>query len=333
MRSASLPLVVVMATAPLSLALQLPSLHRHLYSQHCNGGGCVAKPRLLRLRGGLMVATTPDLAASAASATGHAATAIVKSFNSEGIAFFTQLRTPAALLAAAAMKDAWALAGTMPDDIRTSRSWTFLRDAHLYLQLLTFNSAMTTIFIATHAIVSLQMGMGVSERCHASSLVVMMKTNFAFEYVTVRASFMTGLLAFTVAQALRARFVLRQAKELSWAAMYFMLCTVSLLFAYNNSKSITYGGYLGLVREWARLTREMLLSRATLHHPMPLVFGCSFALGVLCTLRVLFRTLFEQLDSDQDGKISFKEASDFVAELPRRLWRSAAGQSWPSQGI
>jgi len=33
--------------------------------------------------------------------------------------------------------------------------------------------------------------------------------------VTVRASFMTGLLAFTVAQALRARFVLRKAKELS----------------------------------------------------------------------------------------------------------------------
>ena len=314
MRSVSLFLVVA-ATAPLSLASQLPPL----------------RP-LLRLRGGLMVAT-PDLAASAASATGHAATAIVKSFNSEGVAFFTQLRTPAALLAAAAMKDAFVLTGTVPDDIRASRSWTFLRDTYLYLQLLTFSTAMTTIFIATHAIVSLQMGKGVSERCHASSLVVMMKTNFAFEYVTVRASFMTGLLAFTVAQALRARFVLRQAKELSWAAMYFMLCTVSLLFSYNNSKSITYGGYLGLVREWAKLTGEMLLARATFHHPMPIVFGLSFALGMFCTLRVLFRTLFEQLDSDQDGKISFKEAFDFVAELPRRVWRSAVGQAWPSQGI
>jgi hypothetical protein len=142
-----------MATAPLPLASQLPSLHRHLYSQHCTGGRAAAfKPTFLRLRGGLMVAT-PDLAA-----TGHAATALVKSFNSEGIAFFTQLRTPAALLAAAAVKDAYVLTGTVPDDIQTSRSWTFLRDAYLYLQLLTFSTAMTTIFIATHAIVSLQMG-------------------------------------------------------------------------------------------------------------------------------------------------------------------------------
>ena len=106
-------LCVVMATAPLPLASQLPSLHRHLYSQHCTGGRAAAfKPTFLRLRGGLMVAT-PDFAASAGSATGHAATALVKSFNSEGIAFFTQLRTPAALLAAAAVKDAYVLTGTV----------------------------------------------------------------------------------------------------------------------------------------------------------------------------------------------------------------------------
>ena len=214
MRSAPLSVLVVMATAPLPLASQLPSLHRHLYGQHCKGGRAAAfKPSFLRLRGGLMVAT-PDLAAAAGSATGHAATAIVKSFNSEGIAFFTQLRTPAALLAAAAVKDAYVLSGKMSEDIQASRSWTFLRDAYLYLQLLTFSTAMTTIFIATHAIVSLQMGKGLSERNHASSLVAMMKSNFAFEYVTARASFMTGLLAFTIAQALRARFALRRAREL-----------------------------------------------------------------------------------------------------------------------
>ena len=153
MRSAPLSVLAVMATAPLPHA----SLHRHLYGQHCKGGRVAAfKPSFLRLRGGLMVAT-PDLAAAAGSATGHAATAIVKSFNSEGIAFFTQLRTPAALLAAAAVKDAYVLSGKMSEDIQASRSWTFLRDAYLYLQLLTFSTAMTTIFIATHAIVSLQM--------------------------------------------------------------------------------------------------------------------------------------------------------------------------------
>ena len=50
----------------------------------------------------------------------------------------------------------------------------------------------------------------------------------------------------------------------------------------------------------------MLRDRTRLHHPMPLVFYLSFALGLLCTARVLFRTLFEQLDSDKDGKISYQ---------------------------
>ena len=43
----------------------------------------------------------------------------------------------------------------------------------------------------------------------------------------------------------------------------------------------------------------MLRARTRLHHPMPVVFYLSFALGLFCTLRVLFRTLFEQLDSDK----------------------------------
>ena len=46
---------------------------------------------------------------------------------------------------------------------------------------------------------------------------------------------------------------------------------------------------------------------------------------------MLFRTLFEQLDSDKDGKISYQEAVDYVTALPRRLWRSVAGQAWPTQ--
>ena len=105
-----------------------------------------------------------------------------------------------------------------------------------------------------------------------------------------------------------------------------MLGAVSLLFSYNNSKSITYGGYIGLVCEWGRLTRHLLLSRVALLQPMPLVCTLSFALGGACSLRVLFRTLFEQLDSDTDGQISYKEATDFLVTLPRRLWRSMLGQ-------
>eukprot|EP00908_Phaeocystis_cordata_P013623 Transcript_24689.p1 GENE.Transcript_24689~~Transcript_24689.p1 ORF type:complete len:349 (-),score=135.47 Transcript_24689:179-1120(-) len=302
---------------------------------------------------------------SIASAAQQAATTtvVVKSFNSEGVAFFNSMRTPAALLAAAAIKDAFVLAGSVPEDVRRSesntatptqigghgrvrgwgllsrtppcpgRAWTILRDVYLLLQLLTFASTLTTVFIATHAIVSLQMSAGVSERAHAASLIAMMKTSFEYEYVSVRATFMSGLLSFAMAQALRVRFALRKAQELSWAAMYFMLCTVAYLFAYNNSKSITYGGYLGLVAKWLRLTREMLAARASNTHPMPLVCLLLFAAGCLCTLRVLFRNLFEQLDDDKDGRISFDEAVGFVAALPVRLWRSFVVPAGPADII
>ena len=42
-------------------------------------------------------------------------------------------------------QDAFVLTGSVPDDVRRSRSWTFLRDTYLLLQLLTFSTAMTTV--------------------------------------------------------------------------------------------------------------------------------------------------------------------------------------------
>ena len=169
----------------------------------------------------------------------------LKSFNSEGVNFFNSLRTPAALVAAAAIKDAFAM--SKPDDIKNSRPWMILRTTYILLQLLAFSTEISCVFIASHAIVQLQMSAGISEIGKAASLVALMKSpQFEFEYVSVRAAFMTGLLAFTSAQALRARMALRRSKELSWAAMWFLLSAVAGLLAYNNSQSITYGGYTGL---------------------------------------------------------------------------------------
>ena len=48
------------------------------------------------------------------------------------------------------------LAGKVPDDMRGSRPWVLLRDMYLLLQLLAFSTSISTVFISSHAIVSLQ---------------------------------------------------------------------------------------------------------------------------------------------------------------------------------
>ena len=94
------------------------------------------------------------VAAAAATASTPATTAIVKSFSGEGVSFFNALRTPAALVAAAAIKDAFVLTSA-PDDIQRSRAWTTLRNTYLLLQLLAFGVEIGCIFVLTHAIMRL----------------------------------------------------------------------------------------------------------------------------------------------------------------------------------
>ena len=134
------------------------------------------------------------------------------SLNGEGISFFNAMRTPAALVAAAAIKDAFALQSA-PADIKSNGGWAILRNAYLLLQLLAFCTEVECVFVSTHAILRLQMAKDISELGMSTSLISLMKNAFEFEYVAVRSSFMTGLLAFLTAQSLRARFALRGAKE------------------------------------------------------------------------------------------------------------------------
>lgn len=245
--------------------------------------------------------------------------ALLKSFNGEGVSFFNSMRTPAALVAAAAIKDAFALSA--PEDIKKSRPWMLLRTTYILLQLLAFSTEIGCVFIASHAIVQLQMSAGISEVGQAASLIALMKTEFEYEYVSVRASFMTGLLAFTTAQALRARMALRRSKELSWAAMWFLLASVAGLLAYNNSQSITYGGYIGLASKWMSMNGALFSSRLALSQPTPIVAAAMMALGCIAASKALYKTLSKLADDDDDGMVSFGELSRFVCGLPAHLWR------------
>jgi len=229
----------------------------------------------------------PVLASIASASASTAGNVVVKSFNGDAVNFFNSLRTPAALVAAAAIKDAFAMG--KPEDIAQSRPWMILRTTYILLQLLAFSTEISCVFIASHAIVQLQMSHGISEVGKAASLIALMKSpQFEYEYVSVRASFMTGLLAFTTATALRARMALRRSKELSWAAMWFLLSAVAALLSYNNSQSITYGGYFGLLTKWIGVNVELMSQQIRMLQPSPMFAVLAFGLGCLTAMRWLY---------------------------------------------
>jgi len=265
----------------------------------------------------MVVFTKPALAAVTAA---PAASAALRSFVGDGVSFFNSMRTPAALIAAAAVKDAFALSA-VADDVKKSRSWTVLRTVYILLQLLAFSTEMGCVFVATHAIVQLQMSTGVSEIGMSTSLIALMRSpKFEFQYVSVRASFMTGLLAFSTAQALRARQALRRTKELSWCAMWLLLSGVAGLLSYNNSQSITYGGYHGLVKKWIGMTWALLSSRArSAHAPTAILAIGMFALGLVCGARALFRVFCGAADYNADGEVTMDDFVAFASMVARRV--------------
>ena len=114
-------------------------------------------------------------------------------------------------------------------------TWTMLRNVYLLLQLVAFCTEIECVFVSTHAILRLQMAKDISSLGTARSLIQLMHAAFEFEYVAVRSSFMTGLLAFLAAQSLRARYALRECRELSLSAMWFMLASVATLLAYSET--------------------------------------------------------------------------------------------------
>ena len=115
---------------------------------------------------------------------------------SAGASFFTNMRTPAALLAAGALKDAFVMQGDAKGDHR----WRLLVSAYAFLMVVSFGMEMSTVFKCT---VSSTRLLGGGYDPMAESVVAMLTREFEWEYVSVRMQFVTGVLAFLFAQSLR----------------------------------------------------------------------------------------------------------------------------------
>lgn len=100
--------------------------------------------------------------------------------------------------------------------IKKSGSWSVLRNAYLLLQMIAFTSELSVVVLSTSAVAKLQLA---ATSHSATTLTELLIRELEYEYVGVRCDFNTGIFAFILAAALRVRFGLRKAKQLSWVGV------------------------------------------------------------------------------------------------------------------
>lgn len=116
---------------------------------------------------------------------------------------------------------------------------------------------------------------------------------------------------------LRVRYALRKSRETSWCVMWFVLSATASLLTYNNATTLTYGGFTGLIRRWATLHTELILSR--LSRPMAAFVLTSLAGSFAIAVKITLRELTLKADTDGDGKLSATELRDFARAAPGGL--------------
>ena len=123
-----------------------------------------------------------------------------------------------------------------------SRSWRTLRYAYLLLMVLAFSLEISTIFLSTQ--VSTQRATSTwspnTRLLGNLSLVDFLVSEFELEYSIVRGHFLTGLLSFTIAQALRVRYALRKYRSLAISGMCCLLTAASGMVCYQVRRLILF---------------------------------------------------------------------------------------------
>ena len=167
-------------------------------------------------------------------------------YTQSAVGYFNNLRVPAAVFMSIIMKEMFALQSSPSPSMRKwdadhgvdhSRRWRILRYSYLLLMVLAFSLETFTIFVATQVLTQLATAQrmvplvpletsnvsgliesergsggffGLGKKDIPQSMVDFLIANFEFEYATCRFHFVTGILCFTVATALRVRYALRK---------------------------------------------------------------------------------------------------------------------------
>ena len=101
--------------------------------------------------------------------------------------------------------------------------------------------------------------------------------------------------------------------------MWLLLSSVAMLLTYNNSLSVTYGGYTGLCSKWLSMSWTLLRSRLSGAHPSAIAAALMMVLGWSSLLKHYWRRIIQLVDEDDDQKVSSKELRKFILSMPNWL--------------
>ena len=101
--------------------------------------------------------------------------------------------------------------------------------------------------------------------------------------------------------------------------MWMLLASVSGLLVFNNGETISYGGYVGLLRKAIVMSCNLLVERMSFRHPMAFITIAMFSLGTFCAARTVYKTLLKIADEDGDGFLSVHEVVHFLNSAPRQV--------------
>ncbi|KAL7540096.1 hypothetical protein ACHAXR_009866 [Thalassiosira sp. AJA248-18] len=245
------------------------------------------------------------------------------------VGYFNNLRVPAAVLMSIIMKEMFALQNNPPACMRKwdvehgidhSKRWRTLRYAYLLLMVLAFSLETFTIFVATQVLtqlataqrvvpldssselnldaVNISRGFFSKKEVHQSMVDFLIK-NFEFEYATCRVHFVTGLLSFTFATALRVRYALRKYRALSMSGMCCLLTAATAMLTYTNANTITYGGYMNLVKRQLQLSAIFLKTRVR-SGPLTVVTAILASLTLIYAILGSVDPSFSHFDDDDN---------------------------------
>jgi len=228
------------------------------------------------------------------------------------VGFFNNIRTPAALLSGAALGQVFAMQNLDETTFGVSY-WKRLRTAYTTLMVISFTTEILTVLMST----------GASNRAlaggfnpMAESCIAMISREFEFDLVAVQFNFMTGMVAFVAAQAIRFYKELqlkKHTKHISRAAAWLLAFAVLEMIAFFNHRLIVFEGYPQLTARYLVLMWHRIDTIVEVVNRPAAVF----ALG--CVLVACYHICLSLLDANQDGQLDENDFQDWQVYVMRKM--------------
>ncbi|GAB5359864.1 hypothetical protein AAMO2058_000578700 [Amorphochlora amoebiformis] len=223
----------------------------------------------------------------------------VKNCVDGALGFFNNLRTPAALVAGAALIQLYANFGDGAVESQADRDEKVLyrrvKVAFTALMLLTIGFQFAVIFMTTVSSVRLLDGgfdpMG-------RDTVEFLLREFEFPYCAIRFEFLTGLAAFTLALALKSWATFRSIPMLAKGSALLLVAVASEMFAYFDWALVHFKGYLHLARKVFSL---YFIKYQLWNTPMSMISLTSVSLAVYSFIRAFIDA---GVDVDRGGALA-----------------------------